>query len=103
LSKKQKIDWLLIEYWTMESGNEYYRKRSQKMALEVIGLFSGKYPHPAYWVIAKQAIRPASSTAANYRAMCLGRSQAERYSTLCIVVEEADETAFWLELLASSI
>jgi len=37
--------------------------------------------------------------AANYWAACRGRSQAETFSKLCIVVEEADETLLWLELM----
>lgn len=86
----------------MENSNEHYRKRTQAHALEVIRLFSEKCDHPAYPVISKQSIRSASSTAANYHAMRLGRSPAERYSEPCIVVEEADETAFWLELLDST-
>jgi len=37
--------------------------------------------------------------AANYRAACRARSKAEFLANLGIVVEEADETVFWLELL----
>ena len=47
----------------------------------------------------KQSIRSATSVAANYRASCRARSLREKYSKLCIVVEECDETQFWLELL----
>jgi len=43
--------------------------------------------------------RSATSVAANYRAVCRARSERERYAKMCIVVEEADETAFWLELI----
>ena len=39
------------------------------------------------------------SIAANYRAVCRARSDAEFYSKICIVVEEADETVFWLEII----
>lgn len=49
--------------------------------------------------IGGQLLRSGTSVAANYRAACRGRSQAERYSKLCIVVEEADETELWLQLL----
>ena len=37
--------------------------------------------------------------AANYRAACRARSKAEFFSKLCIVVEEADETVFWLDVV----
>jgi len=40
--------------------------------------------------------------AANYRAVGLARSKAEFVSKLGVVVEEADETVFWLELLGDS-
>jgi four helix bundle protein len=40
--------------------------------------------------------------AANYRAVCRARSKAEFISKISIVVEEADETVFWLELLADT-
>lgn len=46
-----------------------------------------------------QLIRSASSVAANYRAATRGRSEAEYYSKICIVVEECDETQFWLDFL----
>jgi four helix bundle protein len=36
--------------------------------------------------------------AQNYRAACRGRSRAEFIAKLGIVLEEADETVFWLEL-----
>ena len=44
----------------------------------------------------------ATSMAANYRAVGLARSKAEFISKLGIVIEEADETVFWLELLGDS-
>lgn len=47
-------------------------------------------------------MRSGASVAANYRAVCRARSDRERYAKLCIVVEEADETQFWLELLIES-
>ena len=50
--------------------------------------------------IRKQLIRCSTSVAANYRATCTARSKAEFISKLGIVIEEADETAFWLEFLA---
>lgn len=55
--------------------------------------------NPEGWVISKQILRSATSVAANYRATGRARSRAEFVSKLGIVVEEADETVFWLELL----
>lgn len=50
-------------------------------------------------VIGKQLLRSGTSVAANFRAYTRGRSVAERYSKMCIVVEEVDETLFWFELI----
>jgi four helix bundle protein len=52
--------------------------------------------------IANQIIRSATSVAANYRADCRARSRAEFIAKLGVVEEEADETAFWLELIIDS-
>jgi four helix bundle protein len=52
--------------------------------------------------IAKQIVRSGTSVAANYRASCRARSQAEFISKIGTVEEEADETALWLELLVES-
>jgi len=53
-------------------------------------------------VIGKQLLRCGTAVAANYRAVCRARSKAEFISKISIVVEEADETVFWLELLADT-
>jgi len=49
--------------------------------------------------IAGQLMRSGTSVAANYRAACRSRSKAEFIAKLGTVEEEADETAFWLELI----
>jgi len=54
------------------------------------------------WSIGKQIIRSGISVAANYRAACRSRSRAEFGSKIGIVIEEADETAFWLEIIIES-
>lgn len=53
-------------------------------------------------VITKQILRSGTSVAANYRASCRARSQAEFISKIGTVEEEADETTLWLELLVES-
>jgi four helix bundle protein len=47
----------------------------------------------------RQLIRCSTSMAANYRATCLSQSKASFTAKLSIVLEEADETAFWLEFI----
>jgi four helix bundle protein len=43
--------------------------------------------------------KSATSVGANYRAACTARSRAEFVAKLSIVVEEAEESVFWLDLL----
>ena len=50
-------------------------------------------------VITYQLVKAATSTGANYRAACRARSKAEFFGKICIVVEEADETEYWLEII----
>jgi four helix bundle protein len=50
----------------------------------------------------QQIVRSGTSVAANYRAVCRARPRAEFITKLGTVVEEADETMFWLELLIKS-
>jgi four helix bundle protein len=47
--------------------------------------------------IRRQLIRCSTSVAANYRAACIAQSKASFVSKLSIVVEEVDESCFWLE------
>lgn len=50
----------------------------------------------------KQLLRSGTAVAANYRAACRSRSRAEFIARLGIVVEEADESMLWLEMLDES-
>ena len=50
-------------------------------------------------VLGKQVLRSATSMGANYRAACRAQSGAMFIAKLSIVVEEADETVYWLELI----
>jgi four helix bundle protein len=51
-------------------------------------------------IITRQLVRSVTSVAANYRAVCRSRSKAEFISKIRTVVEETDETVFWLEMLS---
>jgi four helix bundle protein len=54
-------------------------------------------------VLGSQMLRSGTSMTANYRAICRARSRAEFLAKLGIVVEEADETVFWIELLEEKL
>jgi len=83
----------------MMEYNDIFRGRTKKLALEIVREMAKVKFSDEVSVIRKQIIRSATSVAANYRAICRARSERERYAKMCIVVEEADETAFWLELI----
>ena len=53
-------------------------------------------------VLGRQLLRAGTSVAANYRATCRARSHAEFISKMSVVLEEVDESSFWLELLADA-
>src|SRR5262245_21004475 len=79
-----------------------FKVRTKQFALRVIRLTDSLAPSRSAAVIARQLLRSATSVAANYRAACRARSQAEFQVKLGIVEEEADESEFWLELLVES-
>lgn len=82
---------------------EYFRNRTKKLALEIIKLYKSLPKTDENVIIGKQLLRCSTSVAANYRAACRARSKAEFFSKISIVVEEADETLFWLELLFETV
>ncbi len=49
-----------------------------------------------------QLLRSGTAIAANYRAACRCKSAKDFISKIGTVVEEADETQFWLEILVES-
>jgi four helix bundle protein len=75
------------------------KKRTKNLALRVMKLVDALPKSPSARVIANQLIRSGTSVGANYRAACRGRSKSEFAAKLGVVVEEADESAFWMELI----
>jgi four helix bundle protein len=85
----------------VNSGKDL-KDRTKQFALRVIRLYRALPRNEEARVIGKQLLRSGTSIGANYRAACRGRSKAEFVAKLGIVLEEADETVFWLELLQES-
>ena len=83
-------------------NKEDLKKRTKKFALLVIKLTQSLPYNRESDVLAKQLVRSATSVAANYRAACRSRSQAEFISKINICEEEADESLFWLEMFVES-
>jgi four helix bundle protein len=78
---------------------EQLKKRTMDFALQVVRLVQGLPASTESWVLGKQLLRSATSVGANYRAACRARSDAEFFHKICIVVEEIDETDYWLDLI----
>jgi four helix bundle protein len=78
------------------------KDRTKVFALRVIRMSEALPKTRAANVITNQILRSETSMAANYRAVGRARSKAEFIAKLGVVVEEADETVFWLELLGDS-
>lgn len=81
---------------------ERMKTRTKAFALAVIKHYGNLSFKDAGGIIGKQLLRSATSVAANYRSACRARSDKEFFARLCICVEEADESLFWLELLSES-
>jgi four helix bundle protein len=50
-------------------------------------------------MVGRQLMRAATGVGANYRAVCRSRSRAEFVARVGVALEEADESAFWLEII----
>jgi len=84
----------------MSTAPQELRDRTKAFAVRIVKLYR-LLPHTAdSQVVGKQLLRCGTSVAANYRAACRGRSRAEWIAKIGLVVEEADETVFWLEMLS---
>jgi four helix bundle protein len=76
--------------------------RTRKFAVEIILFCNSLKISKASSVVTYQIVKSAISTGANYRAACRARLKAEFFSKICIVVEEIDETEYWLEIISES-
>jgi four helix bundle protein len=81
---------------------EELKLRTKQFALRVIKLVETLPKNKIGDGLGKQLRRSATSVDANYRAACRARSKADFISKIAIVEEEADESLFWLELIAES-
>jgi four helix bundle protein len=81
---------------------EDLKERTKKFALMIIKLVEELPNTLVGRTIGNQIIRSGTSAAANYRAACRARSNADFISKITIVEEECDETLFWLELIAEA-
>lgn len=75
------------------------QNRTKKFAIDIINI-SKLLPNKSIgWILTNQIIRSATSVGANYRAVCRAKSDKDFISKMQTVIEEADETLFWLEII----
>jgi four helix bundle protein len=79
-----------------------FKQRTKQLALRFIEIVDALPRNRSADVIGRQLIRSGTSIGANYRAACRGKSTADVIAKLRIVEEEADESAYWMELLIES-
>jgi four helix bundle protein len=80
---------------------EALRARTFEFARRIVRLFRALPRTEEARIIGKQVLRSGTSIGANYRAACRSRSRADFIAKLNIVLEEADETQYWLDLLVA--
>ena len=78
------------------------KQRTKEFAKRVINLCRSLPKTEEGRLIRNQLFRAGTSVGANYRAACRGRSRAEFIAKLGIVLEEGDETLYWMEILAET-
>ncbi|MFT5566108.1 MAG: four helix bundle protein [Glaciecola sp.] len=78
---------------------EMMQAKTKKFAVDTIRFCDTLKNCKASSVITYQLVKSATSTGANYRAACQSRSKNEFFSKICIVVEEIDESLYWLEII----
>lgn len=84
---------------TRQTRNKELKDRTKDFALRVLRLVDSLPNTLVARTIGSQLARSATSVAANYRAACRARSNADFIAKLGIVEEESDESLFWIEML----
>ena len=75
------------------------KARTKAFALRILKLIEALPETRSGRIVANQLGRSGTSVGANYRAVCRAKSTADMIAKLAIVEEEADESAFWLEVV----
>ena len=76
--------------------------RTKRFALEVIQFCEGLPNDDTSRVLKRQLLRAGTSVGANYRAACRAKSKPAFISKMGDVLEESDESGYWIELLVDS-
>ena len=85
-------------FWEGQKTELDLINRTKQFALRVMRMVRSLPKSDESSVLGRQALRSATSVAANYRSACKARSHKDFINKLGICEEEADETQLWLEL-----
>lgn len=83
-------------------NKEELKRRTKKFAIDVLKFVEGLPKTKAGAVIEYQLVKSGTSVGANYRSACRSRSDADFASRITICEEEADECAYWIEIIEES-
>ena len=84
----------------MQEQGKALEGRTKEFAVAVLWLVRALPSSTADQVLGRQLLRAASAIGANYRAARRSRSAREFVARLAVVVEESDESVYWLEIFA---
>ena len=79
-----------------------YKKKTKQFNVNIIKVCETLPRNAGGFELAKQIIRSSGSVGANYRATQRAKSKADFIYKLEIVIEEADETMYWLEIMSET-
>jgi four helix bundle protein len=88
--------------FTVATTGDELKVRTKKFALAVIQIAQLLPNNRLGWTFCDQIIRSGTSVAANYRAACRAKSDKDFISKMETVIEETDETKFWIEIIQES-
>jgi len=74
----------------LKDRTKQFAHRCVKLAVTLPNTYLGNH-------VKGQLIRCSTSVASNYRAVCIAQSKASFIAKISIVLEEIDESYFWLE------
>ncbi len=83
-------------------NQEQIKLRTKEFARKVISLCRQLPPTREGRLIGDQFFRAGTSVGANYRAACRARSKADSISKIGFVLEEADKSLYWMEILSEN-
>jgi four helix bundle protein len=80
----------------MNETTEQLQQRTKALAVRIVRLYRSLLESRDTQIMGTQLLRCRTPVGANYRSVCRARSEADFVSKTGIVLEEADETVFWL-------